>query len=184
MFETLRLMAARGATGVVVAAALLCPSSAAAVEKGVHFGPNSPAGKEYAVPLDQGRNAGQSSPGGGPGGGGSAGGGSHGGGSGSGGGAHAGSAGGHHHGATAGKSSHHPNPATSPRVSSSLFGQGITPGGVGHGSQVPNAAAIQSAEKGGSSWGWTVGIVAAVLLLGGGLAVLLPRFTRWREQAV
>lgn len=193
MFATLRYTTVRSAAGVVLATAFLCPTPAVAAERGVHVGPNSPAGKEYAVPLDQGRQAGQSSPnsagggaGPGSGGGGGGGGGSHSGGGGShgGGGARPGSPGAHHHGATGGKSSHHPSPATSPRVSSSLFGQGITPGGAGHGSRVPNAAAIQSAEKGGSSWAWTAGIAAAVLLLGGGLAVLLPRFTRWREQAV
>lgn len=38
-----------------VALALLAPSQPRAAEKGVFFDPNSPAGKEYALPLDQAR---------------------------------------------------------------------------------------------------------------------------------
>jgi hypothetical protein len=42
----------------------LTAAGGAAAEKGVHFDPNSPAGKEYALPLDQARN--EASGGGGP----------------------------------------------------------------------------------------------------------------------
>lgn len=41
--------------GAVVAATLLFPSAPSAQEKGVHIDPNSPAGREYAVPVDEAR---------------------------------------------------------------------------------------------------------------------------------
>ena len=180
MFARLRPMRMRNLLGLFAASALLVPGSAVAAEKGVHVDPGSPAGKEYAVPLDQGRQQGAAGPGqsGAPGGPGAGGGGGHGGGgTGS---AAGGSTAGAGHGSAPGGA----NVAHGPKGSSSLFGQGITPNGSGsgHGS---NAAALQAAEKGrgGSGLAWTVGIAAAVLLLGGGLAVGVPRLTRWREQA-
>ncbi len=184
MFARLRPMRMRNLLGLFAASALLVPGSAVAADKGVHVDPGSPAGKEYAVPLDQGRHQGAGAPGapggGGPGGpaaGGGAGHGGHGAGGAQG---AAGSSGKAHHGA--GGSAGGTKTAGSPAASSSLFGQGITPNGSGHPS---NAAALQAAEKGrgGSGLAWTVGIAAAVLLLGGGLAVGVPRLTRWREQA-
>ncbi len=185
MVTTVKRMRTRNVLGLLAAAALVAPGPATAAEKGVHVDPGSPAGKEYAVPLDQGRQQGAGAPGvsgsggaGGPGAGGGAGHGGHGAGSS----AHGGSAGNAHHGAGGG-SAGGTKAAGGPAASSSLFGQGITPNGSGHTS---NAAALQAAEKsrgGGSGLAWMVGIAATVLLLGGGLAVGLPRFTRWREQA-
>jgi hypothetical protein len=48
------LMARSGLAGAAVVALLAAPSGAAA-QGGVHVDPNTPAGKEYAIPLDSAR---------------------------------------------------------------------------------------------------------------------------------
>ena len=48
-------MRARIAAAVIAGATLGIPTGASAQEKGVHLDPDSPAGKEYAVPIDRAR---------------------------------------------------------------------------------------------------------------------------------
>lgn len=175
-FATLSRMTARYALGVLTATAFLWPASALAAEKGVHVDPNSPAGKEYAVPFDSARNQGHSpgagvtgASGHGPGGGGS----------------HSGSGGAHGQGAHhSGKSHGGGTSSARSHDSSPLFGQGITSGGNrANSAGAPSPAAIQAADRnGGSGWLWMTGIALAVLLLGGAVAVALPRIKRRHQQ--
>jgi hypothetical protein len=140
---------AAGAVGSGVGAPL-----ASAAEPGVTIDPGSPAGKEYALPVDRARHDATGVPsGGGPGSGGGSGKGS------------GGPSGGELFGAGIRRASH------------SAGGGGRTTGGRPHNAEAPapgpapgggSSAAIPAASSSGdSSTGAVVGIVAGVLLLGG-----------------
>lgn len=139
------------AATVPVALVLAFPLSANAVDPGVNYDPGSPAGKEYAIPLVQGRaegagtanqraaantpfGAGIKPPGGG------------------------GTGGGHHHGG-----------GTGAKGSTSSGGAG----GTGSGVSPALRSRIAHAEEPGGTGDWTLGIALAVLLSSALFAVVL-----------
>jgi hypothetical protein len=178
---------------VVASLALLLPAGAAyAIDPGIHFDPGSPSGKEYAIPLSQGRAEGAGNlnqhgaatpfgvgirpPGGGGGSGTGGGGGSSTGGGGSGKGAVGGSGlvGNGGSGKVAGGSG---GPGAG--------GSGANAAGRGKGSSSPSSVSdlrgrIADAEHTGGTGIWNLGIVLAVVLPAVLLALLLRRRPKHR----
>lgn len=177
---------------VVASLVLLLPAGAAyAIDPGIHFDPGSPSGKEYAIPLSQGRAEGAGSlnqhgaatlfgvgvrPPGGGGGSGTGGGG----GSGSGGGG--GGSGGGASGKGAGGGSGLVGGGGSGKVA-----RGAGPNGArrGNGTSSPHGAAdlrgrIADAEHTGGTGIWNLGIALAVVLPAVLLALVLRRRPKHR----
>jgi len=160
---------------LAVLAVLLTPVAASALEPGVHVNPGSPSGKEYALPLTQARHGAGGSPS--P--------------------QHPGGGGGPNQSpATSdprfgqgitparGASSHTSGPAAAPSGRSpSRAASGTVSGGQaapGADSSFPPIPAVPAraglvTPRGSSSSGWILGTIAAVVVLGSALALVLRR---------
>jgi hypothetical protein len=185
-------MAKVSVTCIAICGTLGVPGAAVAQDPGIHFDSGSPAGKEYAIPLAEGRAEGAGTknqraaadvpfgvgitpPGGGDGSGGRGG---QGGGDGSDGrGGQGGGGGAAGSGSTGGDGS---QGASGGAKSSGAGGQGASRGGEGSGSKRPvvDEEAVSNAEAPVDTTGRTVGIALGVLAAGAALGLLLW----WRRQ--